>query len=167
MKTLIDQLSNYAAYHRSRRNILTHLVGIPMIVLAIVALLSRPAWIAGDISVSPAVVVAAVTLLYYLRLDVGLGLVMTSLFSLALWFGAWAAGQDTTIWLGVGVGGFLFGWVFQFIGHYFEGRKPAFVDDLMGLVIGPLFVAAEALFLLGAFAQLKAQIEQRVGSVRA
>lgn len=167
MKTLVDQLSNYAAYHRSQRNILTHLVGIPMIVLAIVALLSRPVWMAGGIAVSPAVVVAAATLLYYLRLDVGLGLVMTALFGLALRFGAWAAGQDTTTWLVVGVGGFVVGWVFQFIGHYFEGRKPAFVDDLMGLVIGPLFVVAEVLFLMGAFAGLKAQIEQRVGAVRA
>ena len=167
MKTLVDQLSNYAAYHRSQRNIATHLVGIPMIVLAVVALLSRPAWMAGAVPLSPAVIVSAVTLLYYLRLDLALGLVMTGLFGLALWFGAWAAGLDTAAWLALGIGGFVVGWVFQFVGHYFEGRKPAFVDDLMGLAIGPLFVVAEALFHLGAFASLKQQIEQRAGNVRA
>ena len=63
MKTLVDQLSNYAAYHRSQRNILTHLVGIPMIVLAIVALFSRPVWMAGGIAVWPAAVVAEVLFL--------------------------------------------------------------------------------------------------------
>lgn len=167
MKTLVDQLSNYAAYHRSQRNIATHLVGIPMIVLAIVALLSRPAWMVGGLPMSPAVVVAAVTLVYYLRLDVALGLVMTALFGLSLWFGAWAAGLGTGAWLAIGIGGFVVGWVFQFVGHYFEGRKPAFVDDLVGLVIGPLFVVAEVLFHLGAFVGLKQQIEQRVGVVRA
>lgn len=167
MKTLVDQLANYAAYHRSQRNIATHLAGIPTIVLAIVALLSRPAGTVAGLPMSPAVILAAVTLLYYLRLDVVLGLVMTGLFAMALWFGAWAAGLDTASWLTVGVGGFVIGWVFQFVGHYFEGRKPAFVDDLVGLVIGPLFVVAEVLFHLGAFTGLKQQIEQRAGAVHA
>ena len=167
MKTLVDQLSNYAAYHRSQRNIATHLVGIPMIVLALVALLSRPTWMVSGFPMSAAVIVAAVMLLYYLRLNVAFGLVMTVLFGLALWFGAWAAALDTAAWLAIGVGGFVVGWVFQFVGHYFEGRKPAFVDDLVGLAIGPLFVVAEVLFHLGAFAGLKQEIEQRVGVVRA
>lgn len=167
MKTLVDQLSNYAAYHRSSRNIATHLVGIPMIVLAVVALLSRPGFVVAGVGLSPAVLVAVVTLLYYLRLDLALGLVMTALFGLALWFGTWAAGLATSVWLSIGLGGFLVGWIFQFVGHYFEGRKPAFVDDLMGLAIGPLFVVAEVLFKIGAFLGVKEQIEQRAGATRA
>lgn len=43
MKTLVDHLSQYANYHRDPRNIATHFVGIPMIVLAVTILLSRPA----------------------------------------------------------------------------------------------------------------------------
>ena len=42
MKNLTDQLAQYATYHRDRRNIATHLVGIPMILLALQVLLSRP-----------------------------------------------------------------------------------------------------------------------------
>jgi uncharacterized membrane protein YGL010W len=57
------------------------------------------------------------------------------------------------------------GWIFQFIGHYYEGRKPAFVDDITGLAIGPLFVVTEALFMLGLCSTLKAQVEQKVGPV--
>jgi uncharacterized membrane protein YGL010W len=64
------------------------------------------------------------------------------------------------------VGGFFIGWVFQFIGHYFEGRKPAFVDDLVGLLIGPLFVVAEVLFLLGLRKDLESAIEARAGALR-
>ena len=39
MKTLIDQLGQYGAYHRDPRNIATHFVGVPMIMLAVTTLL--------------------------------------------------------------------------------------------------------------------------------
>ena len=41
--------------------------------------------------------------------------------------------------------------------------KPAFFDDVMQLIIGPLFVCAEVFFLLGAKPQLRRYIEERVG----
>ena len=47
MKTLIDHLSQYADYHRDPRNIHTHFVGVPMIMFAVVILLSRPTWMVG------------------------------------------------------------------------------------------------------------------------
>ena len=167
MKTLLDQLANYADYHRSARNIATHLVGVPMIVLALFALMSRPVWVDGPVPLTPAVCFATVLVLYYLRLNLGMGLIMGVLYALGLVFGTAVAALDDTTWLGVGVGGFVVGWVIQFVGHVFEGRKPAFFDDVMGLAIGPLFVVAEVLFKLGAYAELKAQIEARSGPVRA
>lgn len=42
MKSLIDHLAQYAAYHRDPRNIVSHLLGIPLIVVAVAALLARP-----------------------------------------------------------------------------------------------------------------------------
>ena len=33
MKNLVDHLSQYASYHRDSRNIVTHFIGIPLIVL--------------------------------------------------------------------------------------------------------------------------------------
>jgi uncharacterized membrane protein YGL010W len=45
----------------------------------------------------------------------------------------------------------------------FEGKKPAFVDDLVGLLVGPLFVAAELGFALGLRLPLRDAIEARVG----
>lgn len=166
MKTLTDQLAQYAQYHRHPRNIETHLVGIPMIVAAVAVLLSRPSFAVGDISLSPAVLVTLAALVFYFLLDIGFGIMMTVLMGIALWLGAWSAAQSTGIWLVIGVGGFFIGWVFQFIGHYFEGRKPAFVDDLVGLLIGPLFVVAEVLFLLGLRKDLESAIEARAGALR-
>ncbi len=166
MKTLLDQLANYADYHRSARNIATHLVGIPLIVMALFVLLSKPVWMIGTVPLSPAVLVAIASVLYYLRLNLGMGLIMGVLYGLGLVLGFSVAALDDTIWLIVGVSGFFVGWVIQFVGHYFEGRKPAFLDDVMGLAIGPLFVVAEVLFMLGAYPALKQQVEERSGPVR-
>jgi uncharacterized membrane protein YGL010W len=45
---------------------------------------------------------------------------------------------------------FFVGWAFQLIGHaVFEGRKPAFMDDLSHTLIGPMFVVAKVLVRLG------------------
>lgn len=159
-KTLVDHLSQYAAYHRDRRNILTHFIGIPLIVLAVAVLLSRPgAWCAG-LWVSPALLVALASAIFYLRLDVRLGLLMTAVLGLCLWVGEVLAQQGTAVWLGSGVGAFVVGWAIQFVGHHYEGRKPAFIDDISGLIVGPLFVVVEVGFLLGWRVELKQQIEQ-------
>lgn len=167
MRNLVDQLSQYAAYHRDRRNIATHFIGIPMIVQAVAVLLARPVLAeAGPLAVSAATLVTLATALYYLRLDARLGAVMAVLLGLALWCAQLLAAQPTPVWLGWGLGLFVVGWLFQFVGHYWEGRKPAFVDDLVGLVIGPLFVLAELAFLLGLRRELQQQIEARVGPVR-
>lgn len=166
MKTLEDQISNYAAYHRDPRNIATHFIGIPLIVMAITVLLSRPAFTVSGVVVSPAVIAVITVSAYYLRLSPGLGSVMAALLALSAWFGAWAAQLSTPAWLALGIGGFVVGWVFQFVGHFWEGRKPAFVDDLMGLIIGPLFVVVEALFALGVLQGLRQEVERRSGPVR-
>ncbi|SDI61852.1 DUF962 domain-containing protein [Paraburkholderia phenazinium] len=169
MRTLTEQLTQYAAYHRDRRNIATHFVGIPMIVLALAVLLSRPAWMVAalPLPVSPAWVLFVVATLYYLVLDVPLGLMMVVVSALCLACGQWLAAQSTLTWLAAGIGLFVVGWVFQFVGHMaYEHRKPAFVDDLVGLLIGPLFVLAEALFGFGWRPALREAIEAEVGATR-
>ncbi len=163
MKTLVEHLSQYAEYHRDRRNIATHFVGIPLIVLAVAELLSRPGLEVAGLWLSPAALVAAAAAIFYLRLDLRYGLLMSALLLLSLWFGAALAVQSTTLWLSVGVALFVVGWIIQFVGHYYEGRKPAFVDDLMGLLVGPLFVAAELGFLLGLRKDIERAVEERAG----
>ena len=164
MKNLTDHLSTYAAYHRDRRNIATHFVGIPMITFAVVTLLARPelAVVAG-LPLSPAVLAIAGAVAFYVALDVRLGAAMAALLGAALWGAAWFAAQSTATWLGAGLGLFVVGWIVQFIGHYYEGKKPAFMDDIFGLLVGPLFVVAEAGFGAGLRDELRRAIEERVG----
>ncbi|WP_017526096.1 DUF962 domain-containing protein [Pseudomonas fluorescens] len=165
MKSLVDHLSQYAAYHRDPRNIASHFVGIPLIVVAVAVLLSRPEWAVGSLWISPAVIVALLSAWFYLRLELALGVLMTVLMGASVWAGHVLAAQSTMVWLSSGVAMFVVGWVIQFIGHYYEGKKPAFVDDVSGLVVGPLFVVAEVGFLLGLRQDLKVQIEKRSGPV--
>jgi uncharacterized membrane protein YGL010W len=172
MKTLTDQLSTYASYHRDTRNVLTHLVGIPMIVVAIATLMARvplgsvalPDGHVLDINL--AMLASALACAYYLRLDMRYGVVMSALFALTCWLGTGLAQHDQGAWLTWGLGLFAVGWVFQFVGHWFEGRKPAFVDDLIGLIIGPLFVVAEVGFFLRMRPQVHAEVVRRSGSLR-
>lgn len=165
MKNLTDYLSQYAAYHRDSRNIITHFVGIPLIVVAVAVLLSRPGWTLGGLWVSPAALVAVASVVFYLRLDRPFGVLMGVLLGLCLWAGAVLAQQATMVWLSAGVGLFVLGWIIQFVGHYYEGRKPAFIDDVSGLIIGPLFVVAELAFLMGMRKPLQHAIEARAGVV--
>ena len=164
MTPFVQYLSKYAAYHRDKRNIATHYIGIPMIVAAVAILLSRPALMYLDgVAISPALIVVAITALFYLKLDIRFGIAMSVFLAACLWLGQMLAVQTTAIWLSWGIGLFVVGWVFLFIGHYYEGKKPAFVDDIMGLAIGPIFVAAELAFEMGLRKDVQDAVEARVG----
>ncbi|MFD2632239.1 DUF962 domain-containing protein [Idiomarina piscisalsi] len=162
MKTIAEHLAQYAAYHRNRKNVATHLIGIPMIVVGILTLLSRPVLPMEFMIITPASVAVFLSIIFYVRLDIPLGLLMTVLLWFALAAGRCFAAMPTELWLSWAIGLFVVGWVFQFIGHYFEGRKPAFVDDIMGLAVGPLFVVTEVVFMLGLRKELKADIEMQL-----
>lgn len=163
MTALETALSAYAAYHRDRRNVATHLVGIPMIFLAVVVLLSRPVFGLGGGTLTPAMLASVLAAIFYLRLDWRFGIVMALLLVLCCGLGLWIGQMNTTDWLGWGLGLFVGGWAIQFVGHWFEGRKPAFVDDLKSLLVGPLFVVAEVAFLLGLRRDVQAAMGQGPG----
>lgn len=166
MKTLTDHLAQYAAYHRDPRNIATHVVGIPMIVVSIQALLARVVWWPGAWPMGLAELVTALALLFYARLDRRLALLMGLLLALGLWIAHGLADLPRGEWLSWSLGLFVVGWIFQSIGHVFERRKPAFVDDLIGLLVGPLFLSAEAVFALGGRRELADAVTQRAGPVQ-
>ncbi|MET0283787.1 MAG: Mpo1-like protein, partial [Polyangiales bacterium] len=151
MKTLTHQLALYATYHRDRRNVATHFAGIPMIVLAIMILLGRPV-----LGVAPAWFAVLFAAQFYLRLDLRWGLLMSALFALAGWLGVTLAVH--AYWAGPAL--FVGGWALQFLGHVYEGKKPAFLDDLRGLLIGPLFVVVELLFLVGFERELQDELRR-------
>ena len=167
MKTLEDQMSFYAAYHQDARNKATHFVGVPLIVFSLMIPLG---WLRADVggaSVSAALIVTSALLLYYLMLDVPLGLAMGAVFALMLW-GAEPLSQaplfiSLTWFLILFVGG----WALQLWGHAYEGRKPALVDNLFQIFVAPIFLAAEAFFAIGYKPRLHEEVQRRALQMRA
>jgi len=164
MRTIEAHLTQYAAYHRDKRNIASHFIGVPLIVFAVILAAAQ----INVVSIHAGWIVVGVASAYYLLLDKTLGLAMlAALVALTLAASLFAMVASTSFALLLALMTFVLGWIVQFIGHKFEGVKPAFVDDITSLAIGPLFVMAEVFFLLGAKANLRRYIEVRVGPTMA
>jgi uncharacterized membrane protein YGL010W len=161
MRNLEQHITQYAAYHRDRRNIATHFVGVPTIVCSVVLALV-PFEAAG---ISLAIIGILLASLYYMALDRPLGVAMAvfllACYAMSQLVHTSLGGAGTVVLVALAL--FVIGWIIQFVGHKFEGMKPAFTDDLMGLVIGPLFIMTEVFFMLGLKQQLKQYVEARVG----
>lgn len=167
MKTLEDQMSFYAAYHQDARNKATHFVGVPLIAFSLMIPLG---WLRADlagVSISAALFVTSILLLYYLVLDVPLGLAMSAVFALML-RGAEPLSQAPFMSsLGWFLALFIGGWALQLWGHVYEGRKPALVDNLFQVFVAPIFLAAEVFFALGYKPRLHEEVRRRALQMRA
>ena len=169
MKTIEDQMSVYAAYHQDGRNKATHFIGVPAIMLSLFIPLS---WIRfeiglGNITISAAMVFAAVVLAYYFMLDVPLALAMFVVTCALVWGGQQIAELGALqgwIWFAIL---FVGGWILQLVGHVFEGRKPALADNLFQIFVAPIFLAAEVFFALGYKPQLHHKVQQKAQLSRA
>ena len=162
MKTLAQQMAVYNAYHQDERNKLTHFVGVPLIILAILIPMS---WGAlsfggfGGINVTVAMIFVGVVTIWYLMLDATLGVLTIAAVLPLLWLAHMLAAQGaTTGWIAFGVT-FVGGWILQLIGHAFEGRRPALVDNFLQIFVAPVFLVAEALFHFGVRLDLKREVE--------
>lgn len=167
MKTLEDQMAFYAAYHQDARNKLSHFIGVPAIVLGVMVAL---AWVRMDVgatSISAAMVITAILLSYYLFLDIPLGIAMAAVFAALLYAAEVIASlpmKEGVAWFFVLFAG---GWVIQLIGHVYEGRKPALVDNLFQIFVAPIFLCAEVFFALGYKPALHSAVQKRALRMRA
>src|SRR5215470_3085903 len=126
--------AEYASYHTDRRNLICHEIGIPLIVWSLFSLLALVKLGPLDL----ALVVGALVIIFYLTLDVRLALVALVAFAALYLLGR------ITPWP-VAVAAFVVGWIFQFVGHGYEGKKPAFLKNLVHLLVGPLWIVSLAL----------------------
>ncbi|HET6893863.1 MAG TPA: Mpo1-like protein [Candidatus Baltobacteraceae bacterium] len=127
--------ADYAGYHQDVRNRRAHAVGIPLIVLGLLGLLHAcPLLRIGPLDL--AVVAAIAVLLYYVALDVRGALISAVAFAILY-------GIAIRLSWELSVAAFILGWVFQLVGHRFEGNKPKFLENLVYLLIGPLYFFQE------------------------
>lgn len=156
-KFLVEQMAMYSSYHRNAKNRATHMLGIPMIMMS---LLVPTSWvIMGPISLSAAIALAAI--IYYLWLDRLVGSALGIAIVLMLWAAQWLAmGGQAVGWPAFGIL-FVGGWIIQFIGHAFEGRRPALTDNFLQTLIAPMFIMTEILVAMGLKKDLHDAVEAR------
>lgn len=167
MQTLEQQMSFYAAYHQDARNKATHFVGVPMIIFGLFIALGWARVELGGITFTAAMLLAAAVLVWYFLLDVPLALAMFAVNAALLYLADGISVQP----LGTGFAWFLVffggGWVIQLVGHVWEGRKPALVDNFFQIFVAPIFLAAEVFFALGYKPALHAAVQKRALEMRA
>jgi len=149
MTPLEQQMAFYIRYHHDPRNKATHFVGVPLITFSLFIPLS---WLAVEVSgvqVTAAHLLVAVVLAYYLYLDAGLALALVLVVAALLYAAQSVAGLGYATGWAVFAAAFVGGWILQLVGHWFEGRRPALVDNIWQIFVAPLFLMVEALALLG------------------
>jgi uncharacterized membrane protein YGL010W len=136
---LKSHFSDYAAFHATPGNKACHMIGIPLIVLSGFAMLAQlPLVSVAGFTVTAAEALLLGATLYYLTLDLALGLMMLAVSAALV-----AAGRQIPFWPALGL--FVLGWILQFIGHYvYEKKSPAFFRNVTHLLVGPLWILAKA-----------------------
>jgi len=145
------QLASYSAVHRDWRNKATHFVGIPVIVFSLMLALSLWRFEVLGREWTGSLLVSLLAVLGWLALDLGVGIVM-GLIMVVAWYAAEALaaalGPPPAVWTAFLVL-FVGGWVLQFVGHFYEGKRPALIDNLFQAFIGPMFLVAETMVMMG------------------
>ncbi len=155
MRSLSQFLADYGDSHQNPTNQWIHIICVPLIFASTLGLLwlvpvgswlglaGAPAhWING------ATVLGVLAGIVYARLGLGTFVLMVLWFALSVMAvtGVVQAGWSL-LWTSVAV--WVFAWIIQVIGHRIEGKKPSFVEDLVFLLIGPIFVSVELASKLG------------------
>jgi uncharacterized membrane protein YGL010W len=160
MKTLAEQMSAYAAYHRDPRNKLTHFLGVPLVTFSILLFMSWFRFVAmPELPVTAATLFVAGVFIYYLLLDWRMALLQLPLTLALLWLADRVAlwpFRDSLLAFGVA---FVGGWIIQLVGHGIEGRRPALLDNFSQLFNAPLFLTTELLLLAGFRRDLHAAVQ--------
>ncbi|PAJ72980.1 hypothetical protein CJF42_18315 [Pseudoalteromonas sp. NBT06-2] len=133
MKTLTQWFDLYGLSHQNPTNIKIHKIAVPIIYLSVIGFIYSIPSIIGTILLIFCIFAA---MAFYFFLNKRLGLFMCIYTIISLVFVKLMAPFILEISMGL----FIVAWIFQFIGHKIEGKKPSFLNDLSFLLIGPAWV---------------------------
>jgi uncharacterized membrane protein YGL010W len=140
MKSLNAWFRDYEASHRNHTNVQIHIVCVPLIALTLLGAFASLPW---PFSFRPiggwALLLSVLALVFYASLSWRAFMAMLVFTAAALSLYQWLLDSYRYV-LPITVLVFAIAWIGQFVGHKLEGRKPSFLQDLLFLLIGPLFV---------------------------
>ncbi|RQP08956.1 MAG: DUF962 domain-containing protein [Chryseobacterium sp.] len=143
MKKVDALFAQYGDSHRNATNELIHWVCVPAIffsIIGFVSLISGPVLTVGIFGISAAsAIVLALVVMYYARLSAVIAAIMLLLMLVAQTVVYQINIHNPKAWV-IYAGIFAVSWVFQFIGHKIEGKKPSFLTDIFFLLIGPIWL---------------------------
>lgn len=145
-------LDRYGESHNNRINKLLHWICVPLIVVSLIGFLwslpvpsafrdTSPALNWGTIFLMAAVV-------YYFIMSISLAFGILPFIALVVASVFWLDSLTVSLPL-VSAIIFVLAWIGQFIGHWLEGKRPSFFEDLQFLMIGPLWLLAALYRRLG------------------
>jgi uncharacterized membrane protein YGL010W len=155
MRNLTTFLHDYGESHRHPINQWVHIVCVPAIFLSTLGLfwlIPLGRWLglegAAGYWLNGGTVLAALCMPFYLRLSMGVSLLMLGWLAVSI---AIVVAVDRSAaslgWSALVL--WLVAWAIQVWGHKVEGKKPSFTDDLVFLLVGPVFVSKEFAYKLG------------------
>lgn len=152
MRNIHEWFGSYAADHRNPTNRAIHWVCVPVIMWAVIAALWTippvlPQWFRPGLW---SVLAMFATFLFYHRLSRKLAYAMAAVFVVSgaiAWALYRALGARGLLILAIVL--FVLGWIGQFIGHAIEGRRPAFLTNVVQLLIGPAWLVGKLLRRFG------------------
>ena len=136
-------LDEYGESHTNKINKTIHWFAVPCIFLSVVGLIwsiPTPKFIGESVLIYWSIPALILTLIYYYRLSIPLtiGMAVFTIFCMVIVERYESAGP-TSLWLACVII-FVIGWIFQFVGHKIEGKKPSFLRDIQFLLIGPAWL---------------------------
>lgn len=162
MKTIEERMAGYAAYHQNPKNKLTHFFGVPMVYYSPLIPIGWIRFELAGLDLSLAWIVFGLVMIWYYTLDVSLATIMLvislPIVMLCNHLAKLPFQESLTIFLVVKI----LGWIIQLLGHYFEGRRPALVDNLLQALMAPLFLIAEVLFFFGMRKEFEQVVQKKV-----
>jgi uncharacterized membrane protein YGL010W len=156
------QLAYYANAHRDQVNSVMHMIGNPILFVAVVLpFCLLPVSVFGvHTSAAPLLVIPALILWTAWDVAIGLAIVVASI---PLLFAAGAiASHVSVLWVWIiAVGLFVLGWALQIVGHQlFEGKRPTLLDNPVQMLISPMYIFAKLFIALGLRPDLAAVLRQ-------
>ena len=138
MSVLTRLLESYEKNHKNPINEAIHIIAIPLIMFSILGMTA-----AFDIFLE--YILVGIVIIYYLKLSKIAALLM--LVWLLIYLGLVILLKPYIIEISILL--FAFGWILQFLGHFIEGKRPSFFEDLRYFLIGPLFVIQKVISKFG------------------
>jgi len=141
MRTAQEWLDAYGDSHQHPINKRIHWICIPWIMISVLGLLASIPSLFDSPWLSWATAAVALAIGYYAMISIPLALGMAVISVIMLGIVQLLAGLPIPLWVTCLVI-FVVAWIFQFIGHKLEGKKPSFFQDLQFLLIGPMWLLA-------------------------